>query len=400
MYQNTFVQNFYIFIFAFWYSTEIFFNTTLEFIFGIRIDLFNNVVNWLVFVLLMIQIMLLQSYKRNELVIIVLITLPVIISTGLSGNRSLLSVWMFIVAAKNISFDRIVQIVYRILLIMVPMIIFLRLAGFIDDYTIMRGSIQRFSLGFSHPNQLGMRIFQLTLCHCYINRAKLSIINYCNIFMAVVFTIVISNSQTAYISLVVLLIALLIYKYVESQRQIFGQIFAWSLVVGVFLLNILSVTLSYIDVNKYTILSQIDRWMSSRFSWCHRVWQIYGVSFWGQKIYVLWEEVKLAGIKNRLWLDNAYVSILLRYGIVVFLLISFAYMYLIRSMVIRKEYVLAIILFLYSLYGLMENGLFMLSHNIFLLAFSDLLYQKNGFATVANKVEQLTESTKRNERSE
>lgn len=399
MYKNSFSQNFYIFIFVFWYSTEIIFNTTLEFILGIQIDILNKAVNWLVFILLMLQIIFMQSYKRSELMFIILITLPVIISTELSGNRSLLSVWMFIVGAKKISFDRIIQIAYRILLIMVPIVILLRLVGFIDDYTMMRGAFIRYSLGFSHPNQLGLRVFQLTVCHCYVNKDKLNIRNYFFVFLTILFTIVVPNSQTAYICLIVFLIAILFLKYIESQRQIIVEIFARSLVAGALLLNVLSIVLAYIDVNKNIILSQIDQWMSSRFSWCHRVWQIYGVSFWGQKVYVLGEEIKLVGIKNRLWLDNAYVSILLRYGILVFLIVSFAYLYLIRSMKTRKEYVLLIILFLYSLYGLMENGLFMLSHNIFLLAFSDLLFHKTKFNVVQNEAGQLTESAERDERS-
>jgi hypothetical protein len=45
-------------------------------------------------------------------------------------------------------------------------------------------------------------------------------------------------------------------------------------------------------------------------------------------------------------------------------------------MAVRKEYVLVIILFLYSLYGIMENGLYMVTQNIFLIAFSDLLFRK------------------------
>lgn len=397
MYKRIFFQNFYIFIFGFWYSTEIVFNTTLNSILGVQIDILNNLVNWLIFMLLMLQIIFMQSYTKKELIVVILITLPIVISTGSSGNKSLLSLWMFIVGSKKISFDKIVQTAYRILIIMIPLVIFLRLMGLIDDYTIMRGSVQRFSLGFSHPNQLGMRIFQLTLCHCYMNRMKLSIIHYWNIIFAVAFTFIISNSKTAYISLIVFLSVLLFYEYIERKSPIITKIFARSLVIGAFLLNVFSLTLSYIDVNRNVILSRIDKWMSFRFSWCHRVWQIYGVSFWGQKVYIWGEELKAVGRQSRLYLDNAYVAILLRYGILVFLIISFMYLYLIKSMVIRKEYVLTIILFLYSLYGLMETGLFMLSHNIFLLSFSDLLYHKMRLDIVQNGNAQQIEWAKKNE---
>ena len=47
-----------------------------------------------------------------------------------------------------------------------------------------------------------------------------------------------------------------------------------------------------------------------------------------------------------------------------------------KAMTAKKKYVLVIILFLYSLYGAMEPALYMITHNIFLIAFSEILYNK------------------------
>lgn len=98
--------------------------------------------------------------------------------------------------------------------------------------------------------------------------------------------------------------------------------------------------------------------------------------FFGQKIYVTEDERKLVGIKNPLWLDNAYVSILLRYGILVFLIFCISYLYLMKAVELQQNDILMIILFLYALYGTIETGLYMITHNIFLIAFSALLYGK------------------------
>ena len=100
------------------------------------------------------------------------------------------------------------------------------------------------------------------------------------------------------------------------------------------------------------------------------------MSFFGQKVYRSEQERKLVGITRTLWLDNAYVNMLLRYGVLVFLIFSIGYLYLIKNMTMQKKYVLVIILFLYSLYGAMEPALYMITHNIFLIAFSEILYNK------------------------
>ncbi len=370
------LKSLYMYIFILWYSTEILFNSTLDNIMGISVDIVSNLIAWLVFGLLMIQIVFFQSYTKKELMFIIMITAPIVIATFLSGNRSLLSAWMFVVAAKKSDLEDIICVAYKILSIMIPVIALLCLLGVIENATLMRGTMQRFSLGFSHPNQLGLRVFQFMVCYCYIHRNRLRKMDYLCISLAIVFLIRVPNSKTAYIVTTILLCVLLIYNFVKKQRSGYMVIFEKGLLLGTFCFGFLSICFSYIDVNRYTVLSRIDKWMSSRFSLCHVVWQLYGVSPLGQRVYITEDERKLVGIKTRLFLDNAYVGILLRYGILVFFIFFIGYLCLMKAMIIRKEYILAIILFLYALYGVMESGLYMISHNIFLITFSTLLYKK------------------------
>lgn len=366
--------NFFTFIFIIWYGTEIIYNTTLKTILGVSIRKWNNITSWVVFALLMVQIFFFQSYKRKELIAILTITLPLVIATILSGNRQMLSTWMFIVASKNVDFDKLVRIAYKISFIMIPFFIVLCKLGLIENYIFTRGNIRRYSLGFLHPNYLGVRVFQLVLCNCYLNRDKLGILNYCYIALAIVFVFKVPNSQTIFISMLVFLLLLLIYKCIQNRRQIFLKLYAYSLLIGAIILNVLSLLFSSMDVNRNSILLWIDERMSRRFSWGHRAWQIYGTSLLGQKIYYSEEEAKLIGSSSRLFLDNAYVCIFLTYGILIFLMFSISYIFLMRKTIIDGSYILVIILFLYALYGVMESGLYMIKYNIFLIVFTELLY--------------------------
>lgn len=369
------VKDFFIFIFAFWYSTEILFSSTLIEIFGESFDEINSRINLLVFGLLMCQILFFQTYTKNELIMIVAITVPVVISTILSGQKTIMSSWMFIVAAKDADLDKIIRIAYKILLIMLLAIISICLLGFIDNVTLMRGNLERFSLGFSHPNQLGLRVFQLVACQCYIYRNRMKKRNYFFFIFATLFLIRIPNSKTAYIVTSVLLCMLLLYEFIKVRKPEYMKLYERGMLFGYACLNIFSILFSYIDVKSNFILAKIDSWMSSRFSHCHKVWRMYGVPIFGQRIYVTEDERKMAGIQSRIWLDNAYVNILLRYGIIIFLIFSIAYFCLLKMVVLQKQYMLAIVLFLYALYGIMENGLYMITHNIFLIMFSALLYR-------------------------
>ncbi len=376
MHRTIKLKNFFIYIFILWYSTEIIYNSTLKNIMGISVGKISDVVTWLVFALLMFQIVFFQSYKKREVIIIVVITIPIIIATVLSGQRTMMSAWMFIVASKNVDLDDVIRTAYRILLVMLPAIMLSCLLGFIDNRVLMRGSVQRYSFGFSHPNQLGLRVFQLMACHCYVHRNNLKEINYLYIFLATLFLIRIPNSQAAYITMGALLFMLLLHRYIVEKKSVYMKLYEEGILYGALCLNLFSIIFSGINVSRNFILARLDSWLSSRFSVCHKVWMMYGVSFLGQRIYVTEEERALVGIKNPLWLDNAYVSILLRYGVLVFFIFSISYLYLIKVVEMQKEDVLVIILFLYALYGTIETGLYMITHNIFLITFSVLLYKK------------------------
>ena len=294
----------------------------------------------------------------------------------LSGNRFLLSAWMFIVAAKNIDLDKLIYSAYKILRFMIPMVALLCLLGVIEDNNrYIRWGWQRSSLGFAHPNGLALRLFQLTICYCYIHKKKLGKSSYLFILVAVALTVAIPKSQTTYICLSVFLILVLVYKLIQNKKRLM-HIFMNSLLAGAFLIGFLSIALSFINVKHYWILSQVDKWMSERFSYAHIARSIYGISFLGQRVYISEAEREMVGIKQLLYLDNAYASILIRYGVLIFLMFSFFYLLLMRKMAKQKDGILVIILFLYALYGVMENGLYQMTHNIFLIAFANLLYDK------------------------
>ena len=48
------------------------------------------------------------------MIIIVVITIPIIIATVLSGQRTMMSAWMFIVASKNVDLDDVIRTAYQV----------------------------------------------------------------------------------------------------------------------------------------------------------------------------------------------------------------------------------------------------------------------------------------------
>lgn len=108
----------------------------------------------------------------------------------------------------------------------------------------------------------------------------------------------------------------------------------------------------------------------------NKVYLLYGIPVFGQKVFISEAERELVGITYDLYLDNGYMALLIRYGILVYGIFSVCYLSAMIFLYRKKQWYLLIILFIYALYGVMENGNYRITHNIFLFSFGSILYGK------------------------
>lgn len=363
-----------LFTFAIWLSTDILLNTTLESIFGIPKDVIDSFSNLLVSAMLIVQLSLLQIYKRKELLIIAAVTVLLLISAVNSHYLALMSTWLFIVAAKNIDNRQLIVLAKWILQILIPVVILLYFAGVLENDIMYRDGEIRQSLGFFHPNQLGLRIFQWAACSIYLTDGKHIGISRMILYIILgIFIYLVPNSQSAFVCLMLLIIGILFLQKLEKKTK-WKKRFAGVLLFGALGVNLGSVFLSLSDISGNPFLKKIDRLLSIRFSAGHRVYELYGIKWLGQMAYVSEEERKVVGIAEKLYLDNSYMTLLVRYGILVYLLFTICFVVLLWKLYQSEQDKLLVILVVYSVYGIMENSVYMMTHNIFILAMGMVLY--------------------------
>lgn len=360
-------------VLAFWAGTEVLFSSNLDKIFVWKTSLINDLMAYIILVLLMVQIVLFQKYQFQELVIIFLFSIPIIYATIRSNHNVIMSTWIFIIASKYVDFNKIVELLYNVELAMTILVVFLYESGFIDEFTIYRGSIIRHSMGFSHPNQLGVRVFVLLACRCYIRANKFNLIDWGLILVAAMFVNIVPNSQTSYYALVLLAVIMAFYVLmysIDGNLSVFSS-FMIFIAAGV---NVFSVVLSVINLRQYPFLLRVNNIMSNRFYQCYRTFKYYGIKLFGQEVLLVFS--KPAGRLYRFWLDNSYMTLLIRYGIIVYLLFSILYIITMLYLKRYEQHLLVAILCLYSIYGIMENSFFSMSQNFFLLLLSYFIYRQ------------------------
>ena len=360
-------------VYAIWFFMENLTDTTYKTIFGININSLDNYVSYLVLILLVIYIFAFQKYSRIEICMIAIITILVGTSTVMSGKNFFISLLLFIVASKNLNFDRIIKISLQIGILMLSFTVISCWLGLIPDYTMYRGNILRHAWGYGHVNVLGMRVFNIVACIVYLYYEKRRNLTLFSIAMACVFIYLIPNSLTPFILSCSLLVLLFVYRIIEDNIRY--QIYIQNLFIIVSILfNIFSVLLCVGDVLQSKLFSLMNSIVSSRFVLSHMAYLDYGISLFGQRVYISSEERQTVGLSGFYFLDNTYMILLVRFGAILYLIFSFVYIWTMVKSKKKNQFFITAILFIYSFYGVMEPAMYRFSHNTMLLLFGNVLY--------------------------
>ena len=246
-YRKKISEYYFYFVFSIWFGTEILFNTTIKEIFDYSLAELNDNMAIVVLIMLVIQIVIIQDYSLKELMVVGPVSLVIAYTTLNANHKALISMWLFVIAAKYIDLDRVARLAYALLLAITAIVLWLYYTGNIDDVTLRRGDMIRHSLGFSHPNQLGLRIFQFALCRLFIRRNRLDWRDYLITFFLGAVVYFVPNSQASFYSMIILLIMIIIYQM--SWDKVRGkEIISKALFLIIMLTNFGSIVLSMIDV--------------------------------------------------------------------------------------------------------------------------------------------------------
>ena len=354
-------------IFIVWYIMTFIYQTNIIKINEKFWDGLNSIFDISILFLMVGIIIFFQKYTLNELIPIIVITIYMIAIVVITNNKIFISTWIFIVASKNVDFNFLFQKIYKIHFILTLIVILLFFLGFIEQNIVYRYSIPRFSLGFCHPNILGFVLLLLMILK-FITVDKVKWIHYIVAVLVAIFSWIVPNSQATTISLLLLVILFVLYNSFCSKVSKLKKLFLNVCIFLPVLLNVLSIW-GMVEYGKYQWLEVVNKLFSGRLSYGHGAYEYYGITLLGNDI----------GQASWLILDNSYMFVLIRYGVLVYIFLSTVYLALMVYMKkIDGRYV--IILFLFSVYGCMENRVFWFHSNIFIILINLLLYRRTSLA--------------------
>ncbi len=317
-------------------------------------------------ILLMLSIAGLREYLGREFMWLVGLAVVGGLVAIQTKDYSLLKLVVFMAAAKGVDFRRCIRVDAVVRSTVLVLAVTLSRWGTIEDFVFYSASGEvRHSMGFTHPNQLGMVCVILCLEILYLASFRLSVVRALVIvaLLAIVDRWAVSRSAELVMALG---LSLAVFNVLFSGA-LRSRFFVRIAQVGPFVMAGLTVGGVWLYRGGSHFGRALDELLSYRLSYIVYHFDLMNVRMFGNDISV-----------NSRTLDSWYAYVLLAQGLVVTVLYFVATPRLMRSMSDRGDWPLLAVFLCLFVYGASERLWMSVDFDVLVLAYSYLLYRGAG----------------------
>lgn len=332
-------------------------------------------INILLFVcvlfLLAKEIMTMNSkrYFLYEIIFSCIFIIVVLIGNITLGYNSPLYLIIFIVAARNVDFDKIARFTIVITSIVVLFIMGSALIGIIPNYIIMAQKGVVTYLGFRYSLYPAAFCSNITMLYLYVNRDKLK---WKNIFILLIINYVIYKltiSRLMFTLCIILLMISAIYKVMRGFPKKTKYLFRFSTMIYPIVMALSYGICKYYDPN-ISWMYKIDKALEGRIKLQYDVLKKYPVKLLGQNIIWSGNAMNVEGTRSShsyFYADNLFLNMFLMYGVIFTVLIVAFLTITMLKLYKQKQFFLLMILVLLGLHGVVDDLIQYLYYDTFLL---------------------------------
>lgn len=292
-----------------------------------------------------------------------------------SSSYTLLWLVLGVVCAQNVSLRRICIVVSLAYLSTLFFAVALALLGVIQNIAVERGTEGenvRYALGFSHPNQFGFFITVICCAYVCLRATRMRLGDYLFLLACAAVVLMVADSRTSVIGIMLLALFSFVSKFGVATGHA-SRLIAVACVVVIACATV-SVILMVIYDDANPVMFSISKLLSSRPYYANYYFENYGIHLLGSNFSDAQRIVK-NGVDTTLLLDNAFCMLLLRHGIVGFLMVIAPLAFLAARAAKEGTGVWWIMgMALFAILGLSENAFIDLSINYFLIGYSVLVH--------------------------
>lgn len=272
---------------------------------------------------------------------------------------------IFIYSARNMEVNKILRISYVISVFMLVFIILSSYLGIIQNYIYYSALRERQYLGFRYALYPSSILCNIIFLKVYLEKENISWLSLICLLVANYVLFQYTDSRLTFILGVALIVFSTIMKKSQKFREILlNRTFIWSFLV----LALLSIyaTLNYDYLSDWQ--SDLNEALGGRLSLGNSTLKFYGYGLFGKTLSLSGNGLDENGMLNTStydYVDNLYVLLLLRAGIIFLFIFLVAMTIIMKKIYIQKDSYLYIIFILLAFHGIIDDLIMLPQYNSF-----------------------------------
>lgn len=272
---------------------------------------------------------------------------------------------IFIYSARNMEVNKILRISYVISVFMLVFIILSSYLGIIQNYIYYSALRERQYLGFRYALYPSSILCNIIFLKVYLEKENISWLSLICLLVANYVLFQYTDSRLTFI----LGVALIVFSTIMKKSQKFREILLNRTFIGSFLvLALLSIyaTINYDYLSDWQ--SDLNEALGGRLSLGNSTLKFYGYGLFGKTLSLSGNGLDENGMLNTStydYVDNLYVLLLLRAGIIFLFIFLVAMTIIMKKIYIQKDSYLYIIFILLAFHGIIDDLIMLPQYNSF-----------------------------------
>ncbi|MFD1317190.1 polysaccharide biosynthesis protein [Loigolactobacillus zhaoyuanensis] len=336
---------------------------------------FELVVLAVVVPLLLTKIVAFDRYSMGQWLIMLTGLVLVAWTARTAGRYVLIGVYLLVIGARQVSFEKIAK---TALLVGLATFILIFVSAYVDlipNLRYLRAGTYRNSFGIQYPTDFAAHVLYLLLTYAAVKKGRFQWFDWLINLFAAWFVWHYCDARLDTVLIGILLVLLAVYWLIQKGIKP-ALLVSWLSVGAMAIGAALSLGLSYFYSPKIKWLEELNHLLSARLRLGRTAFDRYDLHWFGQVIETTgWGGTlgfkqftgKLV-TKEYFFIDSAYLSVLLSFGLLVALALLVGYTWFAWREVRRRDYLLPLLIAVTAISCIIDQHLLDISYNIFVLA--------------------------------
>lgn len=310
-----------------------------------------------------------MKLSKRAIFIFTIFLFVTVIARWITGIDTLVVDFLLLASIQSVSSEKIIKLDLTIRVISFVMLYLSVLLQFVPDSLGYRnGTLVRRSLGFNHPNRLGVHLLMICLDIFYLKHKNFKAKNWFELIFLSWIMLSIADSRSPFFCSVILIAIEIIDKLLSKTSMRIDQHFVRILGNSILIASVaISIIIPYLfNFGRIFVMGDSDT-LGSRIIKASYAIRTYGIHLFGSRIEVIGisEAIKLGVQANGI--DNLYVYVLVNFGVVFFAAFILACFSTIKYLVNNENYAALICFLIVIIFSIVENPVLKIECNPFLI---------------------------------